>query len=146
MQGIGCKPEFTLFLIAIHVALNAKAGAVMASIGGQLVVSATFLAAIFGAAALAQSPSVSPELDQGWSQLDRAKWYRASQGSRLIPWDWFQNLETKEGGERFAAMSNLSRYGYLPAPGASPDDLPIGFAKDVQSDERVNIPRQSRGL
>ena len=137
MQGIGCKPEFTLFLIAIHVALNAKAGAVMASIGGQLVVSATFLAAIFGAAALAQSPSVSPELDQGWSQLDRAKWYRASQGSRLIPWDWFQNLETKEGGERFAAMSNLSRYGYLPAPGASPDDLPIGFAKDVQSDERL---------
>ena len=86
------------------------------------------------ASAVAQQPVVLPDLDQGWDTGQRQEWYDRSQGSRLIPLTWFQYLETKEGGEFFGSFENLSRFGYLPRPGAGAADLPIGFAEDVQSD------------
>ncbi|HEX8166602.1 MAG TPA: di-heme-cytochrome C peroxidase [Beijerinckiaceae bacterium] len=58
-----------------------------------------------------------------WSAADRADFYTRDQGSKIIPWTWFQALR-RPNGASFA--ENLTRYGYLSNP-ASKDHLPVGF-------------------
>lgn len=85
-------------------------------------------------------------LSQGWNEdLSRAYWF-TPQGSALIPYNWFVNLEMPErncvgapdtslnkgGWKRFADPGHLASLGYTPAPADpvwNPDALPIGFAK-----------------
>lgn len=81
---------------------------------------------------------------QGWSEADRAEWYWATQGSRLMPKSWFDALEVSGADDQFAAMDNLTRFGFLaPPPGFAPpaDGLPIGFAVDRQADEGLRVTR-----
>ncbi|MGH1569577.1 di-heme-cytochrome C peroxidase [Methylobacterium sp. P31] len=84
----------------------------------------------------AQEAGKSPQfLDQSWSPDDRAWFYRAGQGSQIMPYAWFMSLETVEGGELFVA-DRLARFGYLPNPydgdrEANRTGLPVGFVKDV---------------
>ncbi|MBQ0822679.1 hypothetical protein KBI52_21055 [Microvirga sp. HBU67558] len=85
----------------------------------------------------AQDAQPLPELDQGWSNEQRNSWWGATQGSRLIPLDWFNALEISGGQDRFASIAVMSRFGYLRRPGAPPEWLPIGFAIDDQSDDRL---------
>jgi hypothetical protein len=66
----------------------------------------------------AQDAQPLPELDQGWSNKQRDLWWRASQGSRLIPLDWFNVLEISDGQERFDSIDVMKRFGYLARPGA----------------------------
>ena len=81
--------------------------------------------------------SVSAEtltyLDQGWRQAERQWFYNTTQGSQLIPYDWFVVLE-QPGDERpFLANAFIDSLGYLPNPPDSvlnPDGLPVGFTKD----------------
>jgi hypothetical protein len=72
-------------------------------------------------------------LDQGWDDATRAAFYQTTQGSRMLPYEWFLHLEQANSRQAFRANSNMRRMGFLvdPATAANPDRLPIGFAKDV---------------
>jgi len=92
--------------------------------------SALCLVAMMGPTCGAESPAY---LDQGWSEAEREQFYFTTQGSQLIPYDWFLALERAEDDERFRSDANIRRLGYLPSGSASArnsDRLPIGFVKD----------------
>jgi mono/diheme cytochrome c family protein len=84
-------------------------------------------------AARAQTPVW---LDQAWSRADRTMFYTTSQGSQLMPYDWFMALERPDSDTLFRADS-LTRFGYLPNPDRTnnPDGLPVGFVKDIDQDD-----------
>lgn len=78
------------------------------------------------------------ELDQGerWEPF-RALYRYTSQGSRMIPYDWFLHLEQASNESRFANSAHLERLGFNLEPNPSsesrslnPDGLPIGVVKD----------------
>ncbi|MCO6455883.1 MAG: hypothetical protein J5I93_11350 [Pirellulaceae bacterium] len=71
-------------------------------------------------------------LDQGWSDELARLFYDTSQGSHLVPYDWFLHLE--QAGSEVPLRDNelLQRLRFLtrdPSPD-NPDGLPIGFARD----------------
>jgi mono/diheme cytochrome c family protein len=71
-------------------------------------------------------------LDQGWSAETRAAFYQTSQGSRMMPYSWFLQLETADSNQKFSAPDNMRSMGFLvddPSP-TNPDGLPVGFARD----------------
>jgi mono/diheme cytochrome c family protein len=82
----------------------------------------------------AGTPDAPPVfLEQGWSATTRAAFYQTTQGSRMLPYSWFVNLEQATSRQRFKAPANMRRMGFL-VDGitvANPDELPVGFAKDV---------------
>lgn len=94
------------------------------------------IVALFALSALTFGCSAMAGLhaQQGWNNSDRNSWYRATQGSRLIPESWFMALEEADGKTAFATMENLTSYGFLAPPAAHDNGLPIGFAKDKQAD------------
>ena len=71
-------------------------------------------------------------LDQAWSQGDREWYYQFSQGSSVISYDIFLNLEVAGSQELFRGDANSERFGLIAqtanAP-TNPDGLPIGLAK-----------------
>jgi hypothetical protein len=77
-------------------------------------------------------------LDQGWSAADSLRFYFTSQGSQIIPYDWFLALEQPDSSTPFRDARNMLRFRYLPQlPSAqNPDGLPVGFAVDQGSDRR----------
>ena len=70
-------------------------------------------------------------LNQAWKSADRTLFYTTSQGSQLIPYDWFLALERPDSEIAFRADS-FARFGYLPnrSKTNNPDGLPVGFVKD----------------
>jgi hypothetical protein len=72
-------------------------------------------------------------LSQNWND-DEASWfYNVAQGSKLIPYTWFLNLEQPEAQTLFRDDDYIRSLGYLPRSPESrgnPDGLPIGFVKD----------------
>jgi hypothetical protein len=81
--------------------------------------------------ALAQSEPVI-YLNQAWSQDDRDWYYHFSQGSTVLSYDIFLNLEVAGGQELFRSDANSERYGLITQPPGSPynpDGLPIGISK-----------------
>lgn len=89
----------------------------------------------------AQVTQPLPDLDQGWSSKQQRAWWGATQGSRLIPLDWFNALEVAGEQERFGSIAVMNRFGYLSRPGAPSNSLPIGFAVDRQPDDRFQRTR-----
>jgi hypothetical protein len=84
--------------------------------------------------AKAQSPDNSViYLNQAWSQDDRQWYYNFSQGSAVLSYDIFLNLEIPGGQDLFRSDGNLARYGLIPttANQYNPDALPIGITKTV---------------
>jgi hypothetical protein len=82
--------------------------------------------------AKAQSPDNSViYLNQAWSQDDREWYYNFSQGSAVLSYDIFLNLEIAGGQDLFRSDGNLGRYGLIPttANQYNPDALPIGITK-----------------
>ena len=83
--------------------------------------------------AVLRSPAAEPIfLEQNWDDATRQFFYTTSQGSRLVPYDWFLALETSGTNQRFA-QDRLLELGFLANrkhPG-NPDGLPVGFVKDV---------------
>lgn len=70
-------------------------------------------------------------LEQGWKAEDSNWFYNTTQGSDLMPYDFFMVLE-KEDGVLFRSNENMNFYRYLPrkaSPG-NPDGLPVGWVKD----------------
>ncbi len=88
---------------------------------------------------------------QGWSDAQRQSWYTASQGSRLIPQEWLDNLEQPTTTAAFLAPDYVAQFRYLSMPplqGSSPvagcpydAKLPLGFAVDCESDEAFKVTK-----
>src|SRR5215467_8253789 len=51
---------------------------------------------------------------QGWSPADSLWFYNTTQGSDLIPYDFFMALEVPGTDKLFSSNDNLCYYGYLP--------------------------------
>jgi hypothetical protein len=71
-------------------------------------------------------------LSQGWSPAQSMWFYTTTQGSDLLPYDFFMALETPGTGKLFRSNDNLYSFGHLPqqATRSNPDALPVGFVKD----------------
>ncbi len=71
-------------------------------------------------------------LKQNWDDPTRQLFYTTSQGSRMIPYDWFLALEVSDGTDLFV-RTRLLQLGYLPNENslANPDRLPVGFVADT---------------
>jgi hypothetical protein len=101
----------------------------VASLSLSLLSAASF---VFPAPAIAQSTSNNVvHLNQAWSQDDREWYYHFSQGSAVISYDIFLNLEVASGQDLFRSDANSVRYGLFPevANQFNPDALPIGISK-----------------
>ncbi len=83
----------------------------------------------------------STDLVQGWTAEDRNGWYWATQGSRLMPYSWFQALEQAGSSAPFADEAHLTSFGYVPSSAERPNRLPVGFAIDRQPDENFRITK-----
>jgi hypothetical protein len=73
-------------------------------------------------------------LNQGWSKEIREGYYHISQGSTVLPYDMFLNLEAADSQELFRSDTNSERYGLTPDPAdpqTNPDGLPVGLSKTV---------------
>jgi hypothetical protein len=67
-----------------------------------------------------------------WTENERQRYYHLSQGSQIMPYDWFVALEQGDKDEPFISDDNMTKFRFIPNqnPISNPDRLPIGFAKD----------------
>jgi hypothetical protein len=72
-------------------------------------------------------------LDQGWKESDSLWFYNTTQGSDLLPYDFFVSLEQDKSEELFRSPENINRYRYLPQKKtkSNPDALPLGMVADT---------------
>lgn len=81
-------------------------------------------------------------LDQGWSPADSQRYYFTSQGTQILPYDWFLALEPAEGeggaGGLLRDDRHMLRFRFLPQrpDDLNPDGLPVGFVADEGRDRR----------
>ena len=71
-------------------------------------------------------------LKQGWSEAERLRYYFTSQGSAVMPYQIFVNLETAGSTELLRSSSITKKYGLIPGeahPELNPDSLPIGICR-----------------
>ncbi len=80
----------------------------------------------------ALNPNKIIYLDQNWTDEDREYFYFTDQGSRLLPYEFFLNLEHADSNKRLSSPENMLRYGFLPIQASSnnPDGLPIGLTRN----------------
>lgn len=71
-------------------------------------------------------------LDQNWTQSESLWFYNISQGSNLLPYDFFMALEQKGSEGKFREDANINKYRYLPQVKTrnNPDALAVGMVKD----------------
>ena len=71
-------------------------------------------------------------LDQGWSESDSLWFYNVTQGSALIPYDFYLNLEVEGSNVLVRDNSVMDKHRYLPQKPTffNPDGLAVGFVKD----------------
>ncbi|PTQ77968.1 hypothetical protein C8R26_105145 [Nitrosomonas oligotropha] len=71
-------------------------------------------------------------LDQGWNSAESLWFYYTTQGSNLMPYDFFLALEKPGQTQLFRSDENMNFYRYLPQKASSinPDALPVGWVKD----------------
>lgn len=72
-------------------------------------------------------------LDQGWDEADSLWYYNTTQGSGLIPYDFFLELELENSEVKLRDPQIVDHYRYLPQRESrfNPDALPVGFVKEV---------------
>lgn len=75
------------------------------------------------------------ELAQGWSPDIRNGFWFTSQGSRIMPYNWFAWLEQPNSEDLFRNTEHMEMLRYLPVDSSlsNPAGLPIGFVKDVDN-------------
>jgi hypothetical protein len=78
-----------------------------------------------------ESYSTPRYLEQGWSANDSLWFYNTSQGSGLMPYDFFLVLRQGDSDELFRSDKNIDHFRYLPQKKTffNPDGLPVGFVK-----------------
>ena len=113
--------------------VNAEGGAVaMKKAIRKLGIASLFALSAAGLANAQQASSDSViYLNQAWSQEDREWYYNFSQGSAIIWYDIFLNLEIAGGQDLFRSDANSRAHGLIPqaANCANKDALPIGISK-----------------
>lgn len=82
-------------------------------------------------------------LDQNWTDAERQWYYSTTQGSQIMPYDWFMALPDPSVTtplDQSYFHKGLTRYGYLPASksGWSDGVLPVGFIKDTDPKDGAN--------
>lgn len=90
------------------------------------------LCLLLGFTPLGWAQSDTAFLDQNWNDAERDFFYFADQGSRLINYDLFVNLEQADSKTLFRADDNMQKLGFIPAKASSsnPDGLPIGLTRN----------------
>jgi processive rubber oxygenase RoxA-like protein len=78
-----------------------------------------------------ESYSTPRYLEQGWTANDSLWFYNTSQGSGLMPYDFFMVLKLADSDEFFKDNKNIDKFRYLPQKKTffNPDALPVGFTK-----------------
>ena len=71
-------------------------------------------------------------LEQGWNPAEREEFYFTTQGSQLIPYEWFKALEQADNDQPFREDPHMDRLRFITqrASQRNPDGLPIGFVLD----------------
>ncbi|MEL6710685.1 MAG: di-heme-cytochrome C peroxidase, partial [Pseudomonadota bacterium] len=71
--------------------------------------------------------------DQGWNAAESLWFYNTTQGSDMLPYDFFLHLEQPDSETLFRDAANINDYRYLvqKATYSNPDGLPLGFVKDT---------------
>lgn len=90
--------------------------------------------------AFGENYSTPVYLDQGWSESDSLWFYNTTQGSALLPYDFFMVLEQADSSELLCSNMSMDKFRYLPQKPTffNPDGLPVGFVKDTyQSKEYI---------
>ena len=79
-------------------------------------------------------------LSQNWNEAQRQEYYTLSQGSRIMPYEWFLALENEDDEKSFL-RTTVFELGYLPNENThkNPDKLPVGFAVDVDLSGRKHF-------
>jgi hypothetical protein len=85
-------------------------------------------------------PTMAQDVRQGWTAEEREAMYFGTQGSRLIPKVWLDELKTDDG-KAFASMDNLTSYGLLEPPESAPSPYPIGMVVDQQNDRDFSFSK-----
>lgn len=85
---------------------------------------------------------------RGWDWGQAGWFHHTSQGTRILPYDWFISLEQPAllPLGRFCEEDYLTRFGFLPSepdPRLNPDGLPVGFAIDRDYDAPYANPSWS---
>ena len=83
--------------------------------------------------AYGESYSTPVYLDQGWSASDSLWFYNTTQGSALLPYDFYLALEQPDSTELFRSDEHVDQYRYLPQRPSffNPDGLSVGFVKET---------------
>ncbi len=70
-------------------------------------------------------------LCQNWDAEEQQKFWFLSQGSQIIPYNWFLHLEQPASEVAFNDKVHMDGFRYLPQrrTARNPDELPIGFTK-----------------
>ena len=76
--------------------------------------------------------SIPVYVDQGWGRSDSLWFYNTTQGSDLLPYDLFMELEQVDSEELFREANNMDSFRYLAQKPTffNPDGLPVGLVKD----------------
>lgn len=108
----------------------------------------SLLTLLAGAAALGCTASSGqpPDIDastvafvpQGWTRREREAFWFTSQGSQILSYDIFVNLERADTEELFRSPTHMAGLGYIPWPttARNPAALPIGFVRD---DDKIGL-------
>ena len=77
--------------------------------------------------------NVVKSLEQNWDDAVSNWFYNVPQGSRLLPYEWYINLEQANSQELFNDPRHIRALGYIPRKPdpSNPKGLPIGFIKDA---------------
>jgi hypothetical protein len=69
--------------------------------------------------------------NQGWDDESRRWYYSSSQGTLVIPYDWFIALEQPDSRQSIIADDYVTRFRLIPNPDPqfNPDYLPVGVTK-----------------
>lgn len=72
-------------------------------------------------------------IQQGWSASDSLWFYNTTQGSGLLPYDFFVSLEQADSEKQIINAEFVDKFRYLPQKSTkfNPDALPVGFVKDT---------------
>jgi len=76
-------------------------------------------------------------LEQNWDRYDSLWFYNTTQGSNLLPYDIFLNMEQATNQELFRNPDQMRKFRFLTQRVSfdNPDGLPVGFVKDTYQDK-----------
>ena len=105
---------------------------------GMRLAGVTALALVAGVGGCATN-TAGERTAQGWTPQQQNAWYAATQGSRLMPWDWAMALERPgEPGKFFDGQWLAAKFRLLPR---GPGEMPVGLARDRQDDSNLTVTK-----